>query len=218
MATFAADVAGFIDDLGTGPVALVGHSMGSVVARAVALARPDLVDRLVLVGSPLRTDTPAVRELAAEVARFGATIPRPFVEEFQAACIFDRGSVPAWFFDDCVAASAGVAPRVWRAALAGLMAEDHTAGWGRSPVRPWWSAGGRMRSSVRPIRRNWPGRCPGADSCCTTGWGTRPTGSSRGGSPRTWRGSSQHRPDAGPTTEGESRWLALILETATSGA
>jgi non-heme chloroperoxidase len=72
-------------------------------------------------------DTPAARELEAEVARLWAEVPRPFVEEFQAACIHDPGSVPDWFFEACVACSAGVPPRVWRAALAGLLADDHTA-------------------------------------------------------------------------------------------
>ena len=127
VAAFAADAAGFVEALDLGPVALVGHSMGGAVARAVALARPDLVDRLVLVGAPLRTDTPVLRDLAAEVAGFGAAVPRGFAEAFQAACVCDRGAVPGWFFDACVDASAGVLPRVWRAALAGLLADDHSA-------------------------------------------------------------------------------------------
>jgi pimeloyl-ACP methyl ester carboxylesterase len=124
---FADDAAGFIDRLGLGPVALIGHSMGGLVARRVALARPDLVERLVLVGAPLRVDNAGVRALEAEVARFGSAVPRPFAEEFQAACVRDRGAVPGWFFDACVDASAGVPPRVWRLALAGILADDHTA-------------------------------------------------------------------------------------------
>ena len=35
-----------------GRVMIVGHSMGSVVARDAALARPDLIDRLVLISTP----------------------------------------------------------------------------------------------------------------------------------------------------------------------
>jgi non-heme chloroperoxidase len=81
----------------------------------------------VLAGAPFRTDTPEVRELAAEVGRFGAEIPRSYVEAFQAACVYDRGAVPGWFFDVCVDASAAVPPRVWRAVLAGLLADDTAA-------------------------------------------------------------------------------------------
>jgi pimeloyl-ACP methyl ester carboxylesterase len=112
---------------GPGPAAVIGHSMGSLVARKLALTRPELVDRLVLVGAPFRADTPASRGLEAEVARFGGEVPHGFAREFQAACVHDRESVPDWFFAACVAASAGVAPRVWRAALAGMLADDSTA-------------------------------------------------------------------------------------------
>src|SRR5262245_2939719 len=124
MAAFAGDVVDFIRALGLGRVALVGHSMGSLVARRVALLRPDLVDRLVLVGAPLRVDTPAIRDMLVELAGFGDAVPRQYARDFQAACVADRSSVPAWFFDVCVEASAGVPGRVWRAALAGILADD----------------------------------------------------------------------------------------------
>jgi non-heme chloroperoxidase len=122
---FAADVVGLLDAVG--PAAVVGHSMGSLIARRVALARPDLVDRLVLVGAPLRVSAAAVRELVAEVALFGAAVPRSFAEAFQAACVHNRGSVPEGFFAGCVDASAAVSPRAWRGALAGMLADDLTA-------------------------------------------------------------------------------------------
>jgi pimeloyl-ACP methyl ester carboxylesterase len=47
----ARDAISFIDALGLNTVHLVGHSMGGLVAQEVALARPDLVRRLVLVGT-----------------------------------------------------------------------------------------------------------------------------------------------------------------------
>jgi pimeloyl-ACP methyl ester carboxylesterase len=122
---FATDAVGFVEALGLGRVALVGHSMGGLVARKVALARPDLVERLVLVAAPLWIDNTAVRLMEADLARFGPAVPRAFAEEFQAACVCDRGAVPKWFFDACVDASAGVPPRVWREALAGMLADDH---------------------------------------------------------------------------------------------
>jgi len=49
----ARDVTRLLDRLALGPAALVGSSLGGRVALEVALARPDLVDRLVLVDAPL---------------------------------------------------------------------------------------------------------------------------------------------------------------------
>src|SRR5580693_5137098 len=47
----ARDAITFIDALGLNTIDLVGHSMGGFVAQEVTLARPDLVRRLVLVGT-----------------------------------------------------------------------------------------------------------------------------------------------------------------------
>jgi pimeloyl-ACP methyl ester carboxylesterase len=47
----AHDAITFIDALGLMTIDLVGHSMGGLVAQEVALARPELVRRLVLVGT-----------------------------------------------------------------------------------------------------------------------------------------------------------------------
>jgi pimeloyl-ACP methyl ester carboxylesterase len=47
----AHDAVTFFDALGLTTIDLVGHSMGGLVAQEVALARPDLVRRLVLVGT-----------------------------------------------------------------------------------------------------------------------------------------------------------------------
>lgn len=48
-AEMAEDVARLIERAGIAPAALLGHSMGGKVAMAVALLRPDLVERLVVV-------------------------------------------------------------------------------------------------------------------------------------------------------------------------
>jgi len=44
-------LAAFIEQLGVGPVYLIGNSMGGATALGVALRRPDLVSKLVLMGS-----------------------------------------------------------------------------------------------------------------------------------------------------------------------
>jgi esterase len=45
----AGDVAAFIERQGLGPVTLIGHSLGGKVAMRLALTRPDLIERLVVV-------------------------------------------------------------------------------------------------------------------------------------------------------------------------
>ncbi|WP_326835117.1 alpha/beta fold hydrolase [Amycolatopsis rhabdoformis] len=56
MASLAADAVALLEELGTGPVHVVGWSLGSAVAQELALARPDLVASLVLYGTWARGD------------------------------------------------------------------------------------------------------------------------------------------------------------------
>jgi len=58
-----ADVAGVLDALGAGPAVIVGHSMGTLVARALAARYPAKVAGLVLLGPVLPPDA-AGREAA----------------------------------------------------------------------------------------------------------------------------------------------------------
>jgi non-heme chloroperoxidase len=124
---FAGDVSAFLDHMGIASATLVGHSMGSFIARKVALNRPELVDRLVLIGSGLSGNNPFVWSLKSQVVQFPILIPRTFAEALQSSCVFNRKSVPDWFFKGSVARSARVPAHVWRAALAGLIADDHSS-------------------------------------------------------------------------------------------
>lgn len=60
VATLAADALALLDREGISRTYLVGHSMGSVVAQEIALAHPERVERLVLIGTSARMAGSAV--------------------------------------------------------------------------------------------------------------------------------------------------------------
>jgi pimeloyl-ACP methyl ester carboxylesterase len=126
---FAGDVAALLDTIGLTGVTLVGHSMGSFVARRVAVTRPDLVRRLVLVGTAVTADNAVLREVVDVVRDLPDPVPVEFVREFQDSTL--HAPVPSEFFDALVAEARKAPARVWRAALDGLLAFDDTAALGR---------------------------------------------------------------------------------------
>jgi pimeloyl-ACP methyl ester carboxylesterase len=67
----AADAISFIDGLGLTAVDLLGHSMGGETAQLIALNRPDLVRRLVLVGTGPRGGFSIARQPASTAPLFG---------------------------------------------------------------------------------------------------------------------------------------------------
>ncbi|WP_194904552.1 alpha/beta fold hydrolase [Catenulispora rubra] len=72
----ATDAAAFIDALGLTTVDLVGHSMGGLVAQQVAIQRPDLARKLVLVGTGPRGGV-GIGETPPEIgALFSVKLPR----------------------------------------------------------------------------------------------------------------------------------------------
>jgi pimeloyl-ACP methyl ester carboxylesterase len=72
----AADAAAFIDALGLAAADLIGHSMGGLVAQEVAIQRPDLARRLVLVGTGPRGGERIGRTPPETAALFTKTYPR----------------------------------------------------------------------------------------------------------------------------------------------
>jgi pimeloyl-ACP methyl ester carboxylesterase len=72
----AADAAAFIDALGLATVDLIGHSMGGLVAQEVAIQRPDLARRVVLVGTGPRGGERIGRMAPETAALFGKQYPR----------------------------------------------------------------------------------------------------------------------------------------------
>jgi pimeloyl-ACP methyl ester carboxylesterase len=72
----ATDAATFIDALGLKTVDLLGHSMGGLVAQQVAIQRPDLARRLVLVGTGPRGGVGIGETPAQTAALFTVKLPR----------------------------------------------------------------------------------------------------------------------------------------------
>ena len=125
---FAADVDGFMDAVGIRRATLVGHSMGSQVARRVAERYPHRVSRLVLIGAVLTLEE-GTEELRAAVRALEDPVPVEFVREFQESTI--HVPVPDSFLEDVIAESLRLPARVWKAVLDGLVAADDRADLGR---------------------------------------------------------------------------------------
>ncbi|HXV92154.1 MAG TPA: alpha/beta hydrolase [Pseudonocardia sp.] len=121
----AADVVAFLDAAGIGRATLVGHSMGSFVARRAARIAPDRVAALVLIGSAESTVNAVTQEVRTLIADLPDPVPVEFAREFAAGTVHVR--LPDPFFDGVVAESAAVPARVWRSTWEGFLAYDDTA-------------------------------------------------------------------------------------------
>ncbi|MBT2209344.1 alpha/beta fold hydrolase [Actinomadura sp. NEAU-AAG7] len=81
------DVAALIEALDVGPCRLVGTSMGAYVVQELALARPDLVSRAVLMATRGRGDEmrDALARAEAELYDSGAALPPSYLAAVRAA-------------------------------------------------------------------------------------------------------------------------------------
>jgi non-heme chloroperoxidase len=121
----AADVVAFLDAVGVDRATLVGHSMGTFVARRAAQEAPDRVAALVLIGSAESPVNAVTGEVHALIADLPDPVPVEFAREFQASTVHLR--LPDSFFEGIVAESAAVPARIWRRTFDGLLAYDDTA-------------------------------------------------------------------------------------------
>jgi pimeloyl-ACP methyl ester carboxylesterase len=120
MRALAGDVLALMDALHLERATIVGHSMGSVVAQQVAVAAPDRVERLVLVGSgPSFRSMSGVDEFAAAVYALDDPVPEQFAREFQVSTIYQP--IPAGFLDTAVATSLRLPARVWHGIMTGML-------------------------------------------------------------------------------------------------
>jgi pimeloyl-ACP methyl ester carboxylesterase len=122
-ADFAADVVAFMDAKGIKRAIVVGHSMGSFVAQGVALAAPERVEKLVLVGSATTMRNEAVTELQKAVNELKDPVPIEFIRDFQIST--SSPSLPDDFLNNVVTQSKKLPARVWRETINGMMAADY---------------------------------------------------------------------------------------------
>jgi non-heme chloroperoxidase len=124
IADLAADAVAFLDAVGVERAVVVGHSLGSFIARCAALAHPERVTRLVLIDTGWTTVNPVTREVQASVRDLADPIPVAFAREFQASTI--HVPVPEPFFEGLLAESLKLPARLWREVFEGLLAYDDT--------------------------------------------------------------------------------------------
>ena len=121
----ANDAVAFLDALQVRRAAVVGHSFGSFVARQMAIAHPHRVDALVLIGTGHTASNPATRDLQKSLHDLPDPIPLAFARDFQASTV--HHPVPSDFFDELVAESLKLPPRLWRLAIDRMVEYDDTA-------------------------------------------------------------------------------------------
>jgi non-heme chloroperoxidase len=125
----ASDAAAFLDAVSVERATVVGHSLGSFVARRVAVAHPERVARLVLIGSGVSAANKVTREVQANIQNLTDPVPTEFARGFQASTV--HVPIPEQFFEGIVAESLKLPARLWRDVCNGLLAFNDVEQLGR---------------------------------------------------------------------------------------
>jgi non-heme chloroperoxidase len=121
----AADVVAVLDAIGVERASLVGHSLGTFIARRTAETRPERLVRLVLIGSAVTARNQVLLEMQASLRTLEDPVPAEFAREFQSSTV--HLPLPEAFFERIVAESLKLPARLWREVLDGLIALDDAA-------------------------------------------------------------------------------------------
>lgn len=119
MDEFALDALELLDALNVPRVTLVGHSMGSFIARRAAAFAAGRVERLILIGAGPSGNNGPLREINAAVATLTDPVDPAFVRDFQLGT--SSGTLPPEFFERVIAESLKLPAHVWKSSFAGLM-------------------------------------------------------------------------------------------------
>ena len=123
---FAEDVVAFMDALQIKQATLIGHSMGTFVAHQIGWVYPERVKKLVLVSSAMTCVRNAT--LMDVYKTVGASSFRdPISSDFIRAWQTGPNPVSEDFFSVILQETAKPPARVWKAALRGLLGDDHGA-------------------------------------------------------------------------------------------
>ena len=117
----ADDVIRLMDALAVPKAVIVGHCMGSFVARKVYERAPERVSRLVLVGAGPVAANDVVASLMDAVNGLTDPVDETFVREFQMSAV--HAPVPEHFMETVIANSRRMPARIWKAMLQGLLDE-----------------------------------------------------------------------------------------------
>jgi pimeloyl-ACP methyl ester carboxylesterase len=118
----AGDVLSFLDALKIDRATVVGHSFGSFVARHLAMAHPERVARLVLIGTGFSVSNPVLADLKATLRDLIEPVSVEFARDFQASTVYHP--VPADFFERIVTESLKLPARLWREMIDRLVEYD----------------------------------------------------------------------------------------------
>jgi non-heme chloroperoxidase len=125
IADFAADAVALLDALAIERATFVGHSFGSFVARRVAVAYPERVNRLVLIGTGFSPLNAVTREVQASVRVLAAPVSPEFARDFQAGTA--HVPLPEAFFDHVIAESLKLPAELWREVFDRLLEYEDAA-------------------------------------------------------------------------------------------